>query len=303
MRDTFWLRVFAISVALVIVVSCTAVLYNSTEVGKGIEEGEGKDVISLMPPPFIGVAGAAEATGSNAFPEDEAGMSAYVNIGHEIDLEKAKGVFFSVEDESENGTYIIGQVALDSFGKEKVSPHVYVTSDGWIVAYFLKSEESSKIMPWFKYTEPITDTTLGEAIHKVCDAILLKYDYIKGDVTYYNFKFPEANKLMLIVDKTPTGEKVSGYFELTVPTECTLYEASWSNYVSDGGSKVEITDEDNYPVWEISNIRARPGYNYGKFTAEQLSADNSLRKITVSTTSGGRYTQSGVAISLVYHTK
>ena len=95
MRDKFWLRVFAISVALVMVVSCTAVLYNSTEVGKGIEEGEGKDVISLMPPLFIGIAGAAEATGGNTFPESEAGISAYVNIGHEIDI---KGHFANLSD-------------------------------------------------------------------------------------------------------------------------------------------------------------------------------------------------------------
>ena len=58
------LKVLAVLTALVMVVSCTAVLYSGTEGEKGGDEsGGGKAVISLMPPPFIGVAGAAETAG------------------------------------------------------------------------------------------------------------------------------------------------------------------------------------------------------------------------------------------------
>jgi hypothetical protein len=60
MRDKIGLKVLVISVALVLVASSVAMYgYSSTDVEKGI--GGGKGVISLMPPPFIGVAGAAEA--------------------------------------------------------------------------------------------------------------------------------------------------------------------------------------------------------------------------------------------------
>ncbi|CAD6492960.1 MAG: hypothetical protein CHKLHMKO_00383 [Candidatus Argoarchaeum ethanivorans] len=97
MNKPLW-KILAISIALLMLVSCPAVLYSGTEVEKGISEGGGKGVISLMPPPFIGVAGAAEAAGGGGdaaaagttFLEEEAGISAYVNVGQEIDLEKAE---------------------------------------------------------------------------------------------------------------------------------------------------------------------------------------------------------------------
>ena len=75
MKNKIW-KVLAISIALVMVASSAAVvLYSGTEWGEGISEGEGeKGIISLVAPPFIGVAGAAEATGGDAFPEDEAGF-------------------------------------------------------------------------------------------------------------------------------------------------------------------------------------------------------------------------------------
>ena len=43
-----------------------------------IDESVGNGVISLAPPSFITVASASGAEGGGAFPEDEAGMAAYI---------------------------------------------------------------------------------------------------------------------------------------------------------------------------------------------------------------------------------
>ena len=62
MTKRLGLKVLAISIALVIVASSVA-MYSLKKGGSKLSEGGGKDVISLMPPPFIGVAGAAEEIG------------------------------------------------------------------------------------------------------------------------------------------------------------------------------------------------------------------------------------------------
>ena len=82
MRDKGILKILAISVILAVVVSSVAIFsVANLDIGiseKGIEEGGGKGVISLVPPPFIGVAGASESEvsmmreGAN-FLEEEAG--------------------------------------------------------------------------------------------------------------------------------------------------------------------------------------------------------------------------------------
>jgi hypothetical protein len=111
MRDKDIRKIFAISVALAIVASSVAVFSAANlDIGiseRGIDEGGGKGVIMLEMPPFIGVAGASEVSvmreGTN-FLEEEAGISAYANVGMEIDLEKAKEVYRTIEVEKENYT-------------------------------------------------------------------------------------------------------------------------------------------------------------------------------------------------------
>jgi len=148
MTKRLGLKVLAISIALVMVASGVAMYgYSGTEGGGGISESEGgKGVISLVAPPFIGVAGAAEAAGGgDAFPEDEAGISAYVNLGQPIDLEQVASIFDQINETS--ATHVIGMVPIPNFGGN-THPHLYADTNGWIVAYFTKDEPASMIMQW-----------------------------------------------------------------------------------------------------------------------------------------------------------
>jgi len=303
MRDKDIWKILAISVILAVVASSVAVFSAANlEEGigeKGVDEDGGEGVISLMAPPFVGVAGAAEAAGGDVFPEDEAGISAYVNICQKINLEKAETAFKSIE--TANETYIIGQIALDGYDPEYVAPHAYIHKDGWIVTYYLKNEPSGKIMQWNGYDGgKITTTTLADTIKKVCDSIQSQndppgtlYNLIKDNVSYYDFEFPNANKMMLITEYIESEEGVtSDTFNLTVPAECQLYEASWSHYcyiwseVDLQYSKVEICPP--YPAYTISNVEESTGYQktkkvrkYGMLTSEYLSADDVLHRIII----------------------
>ena len=66
MRNKVGLKVLAILFAIVLITSSVAMYgHSGTGVEKGMDEGGGRGVISLMPPPFIGVAGAAVAVSDN----------------------------------------------------------------------------------------------------------------------------------------------------------------------------------------------------------------------------------------------
>jgi len=160
------------------------------------------------------------ATAAVDFPADEAGISAYVKAKDIIDLNAAKPAFATIERETAD--YIIGTVALPLHTEEQY-PHVYVSTDGWIVAYYPNGRESSWILPWADYAGgAISSTTLSKAAGIVATSVGGTTTGIK----YYDFRYPDASKMMIIVEST-TG---TNSFKVTIPTSFTTYAVDWSNY-------------------------------------------------------------------------
>jgi len=54
--------------------------------------------------------GCTAADAGNAFPQDEAGICAYVNIGESINIEDVGGVYYQIEELSE--THAIGRISI-----------------------------------------------------------------------------------------------------------------------------------------------------------------------------------------------
>jgi len=217
MAKRLGLKVLAISIALVIVASSVAMYggYSGTEGGEGISEsggGGGKGVISLVAPPFIGVAGAGEAMGGNgggAFPKDKAGISAYINTSQTIDIEKIKTIFTEVEEVGDN--YIIGITPISDFGGD-IDVHVYADTDGWIVAYLETDEPAAKIMQWgtADVNNPtigvIKSTTLEDALYKAGDAAGV--GIVASKIKYYDFEFSKCGQHDFVCqNKGNSGDK------------------------------------------------------------------------------------------------
>ena len=239
-------KVSAVLTALVLVVSGVAMFgYSGTMWKNGIGEGGEKGVISLMPPPFIQIAGASDIKGGSAFPEDEAGISAYVNVGESIDLEKVATIFDQIENVSE--THVIGFVPISNYGGN-VRSHLYADISGWIVAYFTKDESASLIMDWPDNNkgdvnnpkiEEIKTTTLEQAIKKACEAIGIDFEEIKPEIKYYDFEFPKADNMLLFVKTRATDG--SNYVHISIPDNYRLYEASYYHWAFDPyDSKLKI---------------------------------------------------------------
>lgn len=158
------------------------------------------------------------------FPADEAGISAYVKASSSIDLNDTKSAFASIERETPD--YIIGTVDI-TWHSEQDRPHVYVSKDGWIVAYYPTEKSAGWIFPWYEYSGgQLSSTTLSKALGIVANAVGGTTNGLK----YYDFRNPDASKMMIIIEST-TGTE---FYKLTVPTSFSLYAVDWSHYSSTG---------------------------------------------------------------------
>jgi hypothetical protein len=168
---------------------------------------------------------------SASFATSEAGISAYVNVGMSIDLNQAAGAYRGIEDKT--STYIIGIVDLPN-ANDYEQPHVYTTSDGWIMAYYPKEKPRAMIMPWEQFDKntpdlsKLSNTRLEEAISKVSSAVGVPYLTIKPNTKYYDFQYPDANSLTMIARSSEIDGVQS--FRFRVPNEITLYDTSWEYY-------------------------------------------------------------------------
>lgn len=165
-----------------------------------------------------------------AFPEGEAGISAYINTNQKIDLEKLKTIYSRVDYVGDN--YIIGVVPIADWGGD-IDVHVYADTDGWLVAYLKKDEPVSGIMQWGDADTDnpslgvIKSTTLEDALYKAGDAA--KVGIVDSDINYYDFEFPNANKMTIIAKTQPTSG--SSIHQLEMPADYTLYDAAYYHYI------------------------------------------------------------------------
>ena len=200
-----------------------------------------------------------------SFLNQEAGISAYTNVGQKIDLSKVKSAFRTIEKETEN--YIIGSVPLSGY-PETEDVHAYVTKDGWILSYYFQKEPVAKIIDWTSYgiNEQLITTKLEIGISVVCMAGGIS----QGELTYYDFRYPNADRMMIVVEAI-WEDSGSDTFEIILPNDFKFYERSYSNYASAGGSLGTVGASgvkiDDIQISYLSN----KGTDYGFLLPSQLS--------------------------------
>jgi len=191
-------------------------------IGRSPSEGPGINSVNssftLVVPAF------AQGIPADKFPMSEAGISAYVNASQGIDLGKARTLFKGVE--ADTGNYIVGTVELPGH-TEEMWPHVYIDKSGWILAYYPKTEPTSRIMQWYGYQrDVIGTTTLRDTLIQICQKLAIGLSNLDADMHYYHFQHPEATKILIAVDTTSGNDT----FKFTVPSGITLYDTAWSHY-------------------------------------------------------------------------
>nr|CBH39248.1 hypothetical protein, secreted [uncultured archaeon] len=279
------LKVLAFSAVLLIAASSVSV-FSVAILGiedKELTEDGVKGIIALEMPLFVAVAEGSEVSGMRAgtnFLDAEAGISAYTNVGEEIDLEKAKAAFRTVEYETDE--YIIGSVPLPDYPEDE-DVHAYVHKDGWVVAYYLEEEPVAKIVDWEDYgtDERITGTKLEDGVSVMCNAAGVPI----RDLKYYDFRYQNADKMMIVADAEWGGG--TDTFDIKLPSDFVFYERSYSHRHIGSGSYVDHTSRMYIDGNEISTITvdySKSETNYDLLSPTQLSLDEFH---TVKNTVGG----------------
>ena len=194
--------------------------------------------------------GNASATDGTTFPVDDAGIAAYVKVSESIELAKVVSVCSYIEEMTT--TYFIGQVQ----NSDVQTTHLYVGADGWVIPYYLNTEEASHIVRWnmlSDYDPTIENVTamntLEEVISRVCTNLEINYDSIKSDIKYYDFEFPDATNMVISYDIAhgATGNS----FELLIPSDfVTVYESSYSFYSDHCYACLYC---DGFPIWSVES--------------------------------------------------
>jgi hypothetical protein len=221
----------------------------------------GGHAIALKAPSFVSVAHAQESAPAtvSAFPQDEAGISAYFKSANTINLASAASAFRVIE--AQTADYIIGSVPVANYDATQ-DVHVYVSHDGWFVAYYLAPDPASKIINWRTYTAAKITTKLEETLSIVAVAAAVPFT----QATFYDFRNPNATNLMLVMKSNEQNNPDS--FQIKLPLTYAYYERSWQ-VVNAGG----YTAHYNLDGVEIAHSVAGTGAVVGTLSAGQLLPD------------------------------
>jgi hypothetical protein len=230
------------------------VLRNNT--GSGAATGTNDNGIFFLARPVM----AAEST----FLDEEAGISAYTNLGTTIDLSVARNGFKTIEQETVD--YIVGSIALPDL-PETEDAHCFVHSDGWIVTYYLAAEPTSKVIGWVYPSPGYPVTKLEIGIDEMCNTLAT----VAGDISYYHFHYPLANRWMVITDCAVSEDPDS--FNLKIPGDFTIYERSWSHYAVLGCSSYSEHSYFKLNGNTIDQLDEPGGTHQGTLTFGQLGPD------------------------------
>jgi hypothetical protein len=221
----------------------------------------GGNVLQLVAPSFANTAFAQSSDISTRL-DNEAGIAAYINGAQNINLQQVVSKFRTIETQTSD--YIIGSVSTNY--SDYFDAHVYVNKGGWILAYYARNDPVSKI---FDVSAGVLSTTkLETAVDVIASAAGVS---ASQGVTYYDFQYPNATKMMFVSKNTVNG----GYFTIQLPSSFEYYEYSWAvqgspccnNIDIDGIGNPNLVMDDYYTL-------------YGFFNSAQMSPDVTHR-ITV----------------------
>jgi hypothetical protein len=247
---------------------------------------------------FLAISPAVNA--ATTFPKNEAGIAAYVKLAplSQTNFDNARRLLF--DSASASSTYMIG---IESYNaaeqnqtyKDSIDFHIYLGTNGWLVAYLLKDETPSKIVNW-NAGQPLSNTMLKAVIE---DAIQKIGATASSSIQYYDFFHPEANKMTLVRENlTAETASTTNDFNVTVPG--TLYQASWAINCDEaiGSSYADATTVllDN----STAGYSAAKPIVYGNYDLRSFIA-NIDHKITLKRRSDSNYKTSAATL-LIYKT-
>lgn len=258
--------------------------------------------LALQPPAFLKSAHAAGlAQVDFSFIVEEAGITAYTNLNQELDLISLESHFKTIRQQTDQ--FISGIMTVPGYERitefdESTEVQVFLLREGWIVSYLTRWQLAAEIFDWVNYDEKrLNDSTLIENVVRMLAADVGVYDF---NVSYYDFRYPKANNLMLVAERVDV-EHPSDFFDITVPRGLTVHESSWSfgrfGY-SYYGSSCALNGEQ---LGVLNPPASKWGLVTGELTKAQFSPDISHKlSVGIDVHRAEATTQSYCGIAIVY---
>lgn len=234
-------------VAALLIANMGIAVWNNSATRTSTDGAAVDGALSLVRPWFIDEALASDDRSARVITNiaNEAGISAYVKTPAAILLSRAKTAFTSVIVEDSN--YILGTITPTGY-PAYWGAQVLVHKNGWIMAWYHKDWLASTVVHVNDKTFA-NKTKLSVAIDAVTTA--LKITAISP--TYYHFKYPTANR-MLIARKS----LVSGHMmRVSYPSTFTYFDTS-AYYEYDTEAQNEsgkCSQENQYYGWHDNDFR------------------------------------------------
>lgn len=238
-------RLLLVIIGLLVANLVVGIVKSPTDTASVADDGS----IGLVRPWFIDEALASDDRSARAIASiaDEAGISAYVKTPTAILLSRAKTAFTSVT--VENSNYILGTITPAGYSAYW-GAQVMVHRTGWIMSWYHKDWLASTVVHVNDKTFA-NKTKLSVAIDAVTTA--LRINAISP--TYYHFKYPTANR-MLIARKS----LVSGYkMRVSYPSSFTYFDTS-AYYEYDTETRYEYNKCSEYAGWDGYTHDFEDGY-------------------------------------------
>lgn len=232
--------------------------------------------IPLTAPTFQDAANPQEAAALAAI-ADEAGIAAYFNAGSQIDLATVRNRYRTIE--AETSTYIIGSIDVQDY-PERFDVHAYVHRDGWFMVYYLAADPASKMVDLVAYTGGTQVTTIFEEVLTILSsdtAVLFT------GATFWDFRYPNANRLMIIAEDLPDGNT----FTVKLPSSYIFFERSWA---AEGIAQ----------FWNLNDTQIIRRFDLNPMAVGTLTAAQMLPDITYTVSVGSSSAQDSGALVLVY---
>lgn len=217
---------------------------------------------SLQAPLFVGIA-QAEADEITSFMEDEAGMTCFFQASSGIDLNDVRDVFRTIEVETND--YIIGSLPVPNH-PETEDVHAYIHTNGWALTYYLEAEPVAKIFDWRIYHNT-SGASLTTKLENTLADIALEAGVGYPGGSYYDFRYPNATKLMFIAERASGG---TDEFEVNLPGTNTYFELGWFLAADDTFGSADFY-LDGATIFSGSG--ADWGSNQGRLSLVQLMPD------------------------------
>jgi hypothetical protein len=188
---------------------------------KNLATNDSEKPVELIRPSFIDVASVSadeiQTLDLGTLLDNEAGIAAYYLAPQTINLSQVRPLYKTIE--METNSFIIGSIAIPNYDHDLFDAHVYINTNGWILAYYMQGEPVSKIVDLYNLS--IENTTLRTVIALVAGTAGAPFT----DVTYYHFGYPNATNILFVYEDASQG---GNQFSINMPGGHGYFERSWT---------------------------------------------------------------------------